>query len=79
MPDTGGPREPYAELAAFARSILDLGGFQPPVEQLPVEQLPAIRGYLAEIQAAIQLLPEISAVDDQLDVSFDPAWPETES
>lgn len=71
MPDTGGPREPYAELAAFARSILDLGGFQPPVEQLP-----AIRGYLAEIQAAIQLLPEISAVDDQLEVSFDPTWPE---
>lgn len=74
MPDPAGRREPQSELSMFARSIIELGGFQPPDEQLP-----AIRGYLAEIQAAMQLLPEVAPVDDPLEVSFDPTWPETES
>lgn len=63
-----------SELAVFAQAVIELGGFQPPVEQLP-----AIRGYLAEIQAAMELLPEVAAVDDPLDAGFDPSWPETEA
>jgi hypothetical protein len=74
MPDLAGPSGPQTELDAFARTMFDLGGFQPPIEELPGN-----RAYLAEIRAAIQQLPEIDGVDDEIEIGFDPTWPETES
>ena len=74
MPNLAEPSGPQAELAAFARTVFDLGGFRPPIEQLP-----EIRAYLVEIQAALQRLLEIDGVGDEIEPGFDPAWPETES
>lgn len=74
MPDLAEPSGPRTELEAFARTVFDLGGYQPPIEELP-----QIRSYLAEIQAAIQQLPEIDGVGDEIEMGFDPTWPEIAS
>lgn len=44
---------------------------------LPNEhEVDQVRTYLAEMQASIQLLPDLEPEADSLDVGYDPSWPE---
>lgn len=40
------------------------------------EEIDHVRTYLAEMEASISLLPELSPELDSLDVGYDPTWPE---
>ncbi len=71
MPDPGDAGDHQRAMVEFAAAVVTLVPYAPPSEQLA-----EIRGYLIEIQAAINLLPGLEAIEDGLDVGFDPAWPE---
>lgn len=40
------------------------------------DELPQVRGYLAEIESSVDLLLDLTPETDHLDVGYDPAWNE---
>jgi hypothetical protein len=38
------------------------------------DEIDSVRSYLAEIEASVRLLPELSAEADVLNVGYDPSW-----